>query len=141
MHKPGQRSTHWLGLPYPYTVFMLLVSVTLHWLMSESLFLANIRFFYNGETAESVYRTGYSYIGIVCTIIAGSVVILVGVVMSLRRYEAGMPLVRSSSAAIVAACYPSAEEPHRMVCRDLSGGWSRRTGKGFLIVRSRLGRK
>jgi hypothetical protein len=134
MPKLGQRSSHWLGLPYPYTVVLLLVSATLHWLMSESLFLANIRFVYNGETAESVYRTGYSYIGIVCTIVAGSVVILVGVVISLRRYEAGMPLVKSSSAAIAAACHPSAEEPDGMICRALKwGGGLDGQGRGFSV--------
>ena len=48
--------------------------------------------------------------------------VLVGILMGLRRYEPGMPLVRSSSAAIAAACHPSASEPGDMVCRPLKWG-------------------
>ena len=123
MPKPGQRSTHWLGLPYPYAILMLLVSATLHWLMSESLFLVNVVFFfYDGRPVELVYRTGYSCIGIIYGMIVGGIVVLIGILMGLRRFEPGMPLVRSSSTAIAAACHPSATEPDDMVCRPLKWG-------------------
>lgn len=118
-----QRSTQRLGLPYPYGLFTIFVSITLHWLMSQSLFLANLAFYSSdGRFIEHDYVAGYSCIGIIASLAVGSAAVLVGILMSLRRYDVGMPVVRSSSAAIAAACHPVVAEPSDMIYKPLQWG-------------------
>ena len=108
-----QRSTYRLQLPYRYGIPLLITSGTLHWLVSQSLFLARVTAFTPDgveDTANSVSTVGYSCIAIITVIILGSVVVLLGLAMGFRRYKAGMPLVGSCSAAISAACWRPDED-------------------------------
>ena len=40
--RPGQRSTYWLQIPYTYAIPLMTLSGLLHWLTSQSIFLAVI---------------------------------------------------------------------------------------------------
>ncbi|PUU77998.1 hypothetical protein B9Z19DRAFT_1127492 [Tuber borchii] len=40
--RPGQRSTYWLQIPYTYAVPLMTLSGLLHWLISQSIFLARV---------------------------------------------------------------------------------------------------
>ena len=143
-----QRSTHYLGLPYRYAIPLATISAILHWFMSQSLILANLACYASDGTearvkqdswgfsevfskydprqryasSNTTYRAGYSCIVIICTIILGVVTIVVGIVFGFRRYEAGIPLVGSCSAAIAAACHPSDAEPEDLVEQPLQWG-------------------
>ena len=107
--KGEQRSTYRLQLPYKYGIPLLILSGTLHWLVSQSIFLARITTLGLDGTldhTQSVSTCGYSPIAIITVIIVGAIVVLLGLANGFRRYKAGIPLVGSCSAAISAACHP-----------------------------------
>lgn len=109
--KPGQRSTYFLQLPYKYALPLMLLSGVLHWSVSQSLFLAQIRWFdYSGQPSEyttfaNISTCGYSVSGIILTIVMGSLLAIFALALGWRKFPQGMPLVRSSSAAIAEACH------------------------------------
>jgi len=108
-----RRSTYWLQLPYRYSVPLLVASGTLHWLVSQSIFLARVTVLDETvaeDPAESISTCGYSNIAIIFVIILGSIVVLIGIAHGFRNYDGTMPLVGSCSAAISAAChYPEGD--------------------------------
>jgi hypothetical protein len=81
--------------------------------MSQSLFLALVNVYDDTGTMDpsnSISTVGYSCIAIFCALILGSVAVLGGLLNGFRRYDDGIPLVGSCSAAISAACHgPSAD--------------------------------
>ncbi|KAJ5817311.1 hypothetical protein N7447_009544 [Penicillium robsamsonii] len=114
--KGEQRSTYFLSLPYRYSILQLVFSIVLHWLISQSLFFVNVEA-YSPTLVHiedhSFITCGYSPLGIVCTIVVGS---LMGLYLAglarFKTFKSGMPIAASSSLAISAAChpYPSLEE-------------------------------
>jgi len=110
----SQRSTYFLSLPYHYLMSILTISIATHWILSQSLFLVAIDVFDeqgNFDESQSILTCGFSCIAMIFLIIIGWLILIMGVGMGLRRYEAGMPLVGSCSAAISAACHPPGDEP------------------------------
>ena len=107
-----QRSTYRLQLPYRYGIPLLVISGTLHWVVSQSLFLARIAYFDGNEedTNASISTVGYSCIAILTATILGAIVVLLGILNGFRRYNPGIPLVGSCSAAISAACHRPKED-------------------------------
>ena len=108
-----QRSTYRLQLPYRYGIPLTVLSGTLHWLVSQSLFLARaVAFDSDGveDTRSSISAVGYSCIAIIFVIILGAVAITFGIWNGYRTYRPGMPLVGSCSAAISAACHQPKED-------------------------------
>lgn len=104
-----QRSTYRLQLPYKYGIPLIVMSGLLHWLVSQSIFLARVSVYDDtGEenTSGSISTCGYSCIAIIFTILLGSVVVMLGIANGFRKYKPGMPLAGSCSAAISAACHP-----------------------------------
>jgi len=80
----------------------------LHWLMSQSLFLALVNVYDDTgtiNTDSSISTVGYSCIAIFCALILGGAAVLGGLLNGFRRYDDGIPLVGSCSAAISAACH------------------------------------
>jgi hypothetical protein len=147
--KGQQRSTHYLGLPFRYAIPLAAVSAILHWFTSQSFFLADLAFFgSDGQEANvyqdpedstrifsrfdpygqswavtnTMYRAGYSSIAIICTIILGTLVVIVGLGFGFRRYSPGIPLVGSCSVAIAAACHPLSSEPEDLAELPLKWG-------------------
>lgn len=107
-----QRSSYWLQVPYIYGIPLLVLSGTMHWLVSQSIFLALVTVFDHDNQevlGGSISTCGYSCIAIFSVIILGSIVVLLGLLNGSRKYE-GMPLVGSCSAAISAACHPPKED-------------------------------
>lgn len=106
-----QRSTYRLQLPYKYGIPLLILSGTLHWLVSQSLFLARVASFtrdghMDPDPTTLISTVGYSCIAIITVIILGAIVVLLGILIGFRKYRPGIPLVGSCSAAISAACHP-----------------------------------
>ncbi|KAI9738738.1 MAG: hypothetical protein M1834_008243 [Cirrosporium novae-zelandiae] len=103
-----QRSTYNLQLPYLYALPLLACSSLLHWLVSQSIFLARISMYDDAGNVEDNYdivTCGYSCIAIICTIFVGSILVIAVVLNGCRKYRPGLPLVSSCSAAISAACH------------------------------------
>ena len=104
-----QRTTYRLQLPYRYGIPFLVMSGTLHWLISESIFLVSIKSYYftgSENPKNNIITCGYSPIATIVTVIVGAMGMLLTFVIGYRRYKPGMPLVGSCSAAISAACHP-----------------------------------
>jgi hypothetical protein len=109
----SQRSSYFLSLPYRCMIPILVVSITTHWILSQSLFLVAIDVFDeqgNLDNSQSILTCGFSCIAIIFLIGIGWLVFIIGVGMGLRRYKGGIPLVGSCSAAISAACHPLPDE-------------------------------
>ena len=107
--KDQQRSTYWLQLPYRYSIPLSVTSSLLHWLVSQSIFLARVTVLDPTgaeDTSQSISTCGYSNIAIIFVISFGSILPLIAIVYGFRRYPSGMPLAASCSAAISAACHP-----------------------------------
>ena len=99
-----QRSTYWLHLPYRYSVPLLIASAILHWLVSQSLFLARVMVV--DSPGQSISTCGYSNIAIIFVIALGSLLVLIVILHGFRSFNCKMPLASSCSAAISAACHP-----------------------------------
>ena len=105
----NQRSTYWLQLPYRYSIPLLLASAALHWLVSQSIFLARVIQFddLGSEDIGALVSTcGYSNIAIISFIFLGSLLVLIVLIIGFHRFQSKMPLAISCSAAISAACHP-----------------------------------
>ena len=125
-----QRSSYFLSLPYRYSLPLMFASVTMHWLISQSVFvIQSIGVVYGTSFYRSpVYDSslvGWSSIAMVYSLVVGLVMLVAMVAIgSLNKYRplerdkshgtAGqsytMPLVCSCSAAISAACHRSDED-------------------------------
>lgn len=131
-----QRASLFLQLPYVWGVPLMILSAILHWLCSQSLFVVSLEFDHmvaqtpdsNGHLVcwstindspygfsdncyERYVTCGYSLQAILATILLGIVMIVFAVAMSFKRYQFPvMPVVRSCSAAISAACHIPQEE-------------------------------
>lgn len=101
-----QRSTYRLQLPYRYGVPLLIVSAVLHWLVSQSFYVAILEAYeHEGNFAFDVIQSGgYSRRALLTTIVVGTIALACGVASGFRRYRPGIPFVGSCSAAISAAC-------------------------------------
>ena len=107
--KGQQRSTYWLQLPYRYSIPLSVTSSLLHWLVSQSIFLARVTVLYPTgieDPAQSISACGYSSIAIIFGIGFGSILPLIAIAHGFRRYPSGMPFAANCSAAISAACHP-----------------------------------
>ncbi|KAH0371106.1 hypothetical protein KCU65_g2162, partial [Aureobasidium melanogenum] len=109
-----QQSTYRLQLPYRYGVPLMMLIVSLHWMISQTIFVLRIRvlnFQGTEEVGSSITTCGYSLVALLATIVTGAfaIIVLIGH-GALRRYKPGMELAGSSTAAISAACHPMANE-------------------------------
>jgi hypothetical protein len=106
----NQRSTYFLQLPYRFGVPLLVLSATLHWLVSQSIFVVAIDFYDRRELSiglvSSMRTCGYSPIAILSTVILAAIMLAALVASGFIPYKRGMPLVGNCSLAISAACHP-----------------------------------
>ena len=120
-----QRSSYFLSLPYGYAVPLMIISGTLQWLISQSVFVIQTIAMAYGDSfyRYPVYDSsliGYSNIGTIYCLIVGSVMVIALVMLGFcnsyrpREYDKKqktnpqsytMPLVSTCSAAISAACH------------------------------------
>ncbi|KAI5806279.1 hypothetical protein EDC01DRAFT_142624 [Geopyxis carbonaria] len=116
----GQRDTYWLHLPYRFALPLGSLSALLHWLTSQSLFLARIDVRdratadladADADAAPRVLSTmGYSSIAIATTLVLGGLALLVAAGCGLQRFPVDMPLAGCNSAVISAHCHTP---PHK----------------------------
>ncbi|ETN42231.1 uncharacterized protein HMPREF1541_04172 [Cyphellophora europaea CBS 101466] len=108
--KAGQRSTHFLQLPYKVALPLMTMSGLLHWLLSQSIFLAVVaEYNSNGILVNrvAVASCGFSPLAMLLTASMGvALVVGTGLLGWYQRLSGGgMPLAGSCSAAISAACW------------------------------------
>ncbi len=107
--KRNQRSTHFLQLPYKIGLPLMVLSGLLHWLISQSIFLAVVaEYSPSGELWNPIViaSCGFSPLAMILVIVFGGSIILATFALGwLRKYDESIPLVGSCSAAIAAACH------------------------------------
>jgi len=104
----AQRSSYWLQLPYSYAIPLMVAMALLHWLVSQSIFLARINVLeYDGtiDIYQSIDGCGWSPIAIVFALFVGGIMVLALPVLGAQRYPNTMPFAGSNTAAISAACH------------------------------------
>lgn len=103
-----QRSTHFLSLPFRFAIPLTIISGVFHWLVSQSLFLANVTVMdFDGDEdyGSSINTMGYSPVAIIFSMITATVLTAFALVLGLIRLSPGIPIAGSCSAAISAACH------------------------------------
>ncbi|KAI9375094.1 hypothetical protein BJX61DRAFT_531845 [Aspergillus egyptiacus] len=107
-----QRSTYYLSIPWRYSVPLLAISVTLHWLLSQAIFPVIIqpRDPHNNKTGGETQSCGYSVFPVFLTLIIGTVPVVVLGGLAMRPLRSHMPLAGSCSLAIAAACHPPEDD-------------------------------
>ncbi|KAJ5355111.1 uncharacterized protein N7496_012323 [Penicillium cataractarum] len=106
--KGMQRSTYFLSLPFRYSVPLSACLLLLHWLVSQSVFLArSTAFLPSGEPidSDSSSRACYSTMGIILSLATGIVLIVTLIGIGFQRTMFLLPPVSTCSAAISAACH------------------------------------
>jgi hypothetical protein len=118
--KGAQRSTYILSLPLPFGVPLLTLSILLHFLASQSLFLVAIQFdalslggdstsggtnTVTGITTSDYFMLGYSPAAIMLLLMVLMVMMVGALILAWRRFASGMPLAGSCSLVIAAACH------------------------------------
>lgn len=126
-----QRKSYFLQLPYRIAVPLIVMSGLLHWLVSQSIFIAVIAQYDeegNLKNRAAVTTCGFSPVAMIVTMVAGGVIISGLVLVSLRRLDGGIPLVGSCSAAISAACHRASWEDDAISTKGLQWGAVSDTG-------------
>ncbi|KAK4909791.1 hypothetical protein LTR49_021460 [Elasticomyces elasticus] len=103
-----QRSTYYLQLPYTYSLPLLITSGTLHWLISQSIFLARISVYNDGVSSDQsdTSSVGYSCLPILLVILLGTAMLAFALSMGCRKFASHIPVAGSCSVAVSAACHP-----------------------------------
>lgn len=107
-----QRSTYFLQLPYRWAVPLMATSGSLHWLLSQTMFLVRIdtRGANGVRPGESISACGFSRTAFVAFTCVGSALCVVTWAVSLIPMRENIPLAASCSAMISAACHPPGED-------------------------------
>ncbi|KIV87479.1 hypothetical protein PV11_03022 [Exophiala sideris] len=124
-----QKSTYFLSLPYKYGIPLLIGSGLLHWLVSQSIFLANITIIPRDGTVpmqDEITTVAYSPIAMLFILFVGFGLLVFLFATAMRKLPIGMPLIGSNSLAISAACHPPGQldecEREEMVQHPLNWG-------------------
>lgn len=111
--KGDQRKTYFLQLPYRIAIPLVSLSAFLHWLVSQSIFLASVAEYDEvGKLISSVAvaTCGYSLLAMIFVMVLGGLIMVSTVGVGCRRFNSAIPLVGSCSSAISAACHQLPEE-------------------------------
>lgn len=121
-----QRQTYWLQLPWKFSLPLLIASSVIHWLVSQSIFLVNLKInlptnqplteatlpkhpeFSVASTDGTITACGYSNFAILCAIGVSLLMLATLAVTSAFKLQPGIPLVGNCSWAISAACHAPA---------------------------------
>ncbi|PUU76456.1 hypothetical protein B9Z19DRAFT_990512 [Tuber borchii] len=124
--RPGQRSTYWLQIPYTYAIPLMTLSGLIHWLASQSMFLARVEmsdpFGRPRPAGASITSVGYSCIAIIFVLTLGILALLVVVGMGYKQFAAETATVGSCSAAISAACHALEAESEGIIGKKVRWG-------------------
>jgi hypothetical protein len=109
----SQRSTYFLQLPYKWSLPLIITSATLHWLLSQSLFLVRMDYYdRQGRmlTDDSISVCGFSTVSLYVLLVAFLLLLAsVGYIGS-SKMQVRSPMIASCSLAISAACHPPGGE-------------------------------
>jgi hypothetical protein len=110
-----QRSTYFLQLPYRFGIPIAVLSGTLHWLVSQSIFVVSFDMYdsqgfpYPDSDWFQPKTCGFSPIAMLVVIILGICMMATIIGFGFIPYKPGIPLAGSCSLAISAACHPGTQ--------------------------------
>lgn len=115
-----QRSTYFLQLPYRWAIPLIVLSMALHWLLSQTFFLVRIDVFnargglvtVGDEASRSACGVSVSSFTVFFVVFLG---LCIGIrMLASRKFVTGLPQAASNSLVISAACHPPKDEvdPH-----------------------------
>ncbi|KAJ3572481.1 hypothetical protein NPX13_g5035 [Xylaria arbuscula] len=113
----NQIATYRLQLPYKYSLPLIAVSASLHFLVSNTLYIVvstggYLKYYYDivnlpGLPADSVVVVGFSPIYLLVVLIVSSILITIPIIFGFKKLPSNMIVVGANSLAISAACHAS----------------------------------
>ena len=102
-----QRSTYWLQVPFAYGIPLIVLSATLHWLISQAVFLVRVEDYKDGTLyGSSSSAVGLSPAPMMVVILLGTCLVAVAVGLGHRKLAGNsMPVAASCSFALAAASH------------------------------------
>ena len=103
-----QRSTYWLQLPWKFSLLLIAASALLHWLISQSIFLVNLRirtpdgrllteadddYSPMVDSDGTITAAGYSLLAAIFSVVVASLLLAVLCGVGALKLKTGMPLV------------------------------------------------
>jgi len=119
-----QRSTYYLQLPYRYSIPLTISLVLMHFLISQSIFLARLQYYNSvGRLTDYGFNdVGFSPRATATACCVGVVMILAQILHACRPLDNRIPIHGNSSAVISAMCHPD-EDPADKLRRPFSDQW------------------
>ncbi|KAI1497832.1 hypothetical protein F5X99DRAFT_353108 [Biscogniauxia marginata] len=118
--KGKQYSTYRLQLPYKYSLPLIAVSIFLHWLLSNTIYVfVSIGGYYGTDDflestkadpslpSNTAIAVGYSTLSLLVMMVVSIVLIFIPPMLSLKRLPSNINNPGSNSLALSAACHPS----------------------------------
>ena len=111
-------------MPYTYAIPLITVSGLLHWLTSQSLFLAVIDLVdpLGQDDPNPWFAVGYSSIATIFVLTLGILALLIAIGMGYKKFAAEITTVGSCSAAISAVCHVWTADAEEMVGKKVRWG-------------------
>ena len=132
--QPGVRSARWLQLPYWLTGLLMSGSITLHWLVSQTLFVVEI--YFANPNVSSVFHLHYSPLAIISVGTMSLVLVLGITVYYFVPVKCWMPVMAGSTKIVFDSCVklPSNSLPRTGIAwGDISMGNDRCAGFGSVV--------
>jgi hypothetical protein len=133
--KGQQRNSYFLTLPFRYIIPIMLLSTTMHFILSQGFFLVAVDVFDlkgNLDADSVIMSVGFSIAALIVLVALCGTVVLVAFLIGFRRFPKGIPLVGPCSAAISAACHVADHEDGKAVAEG-TVQW------GVVDIRNRVG--
>jgi len=130
----AQRTVYFFLMPYKLAIPIMLSSVAIHSLITQTLFLVDVESYGHdlspGQNMGAYVRTpqydftttGFSPPANAAVIVLGAAFVGFLLLLSIRRLKSKMPVAGTCSAAISAACHPTDEEPEDGILQPMAWG-------------------
>ena len=131
----GVRNTRWLQLPYSLSALLMVVSTTMHWVVSQSLFVIeveNMSGLPNNADPGIIFAICYSPTAIFVVAVMGTALILGITIYYLIPFRSVMPFMAGSARVVFASCtaLPKDLPVDGIMWGDVSDEWGRLAGFG-----------
>jgi hypothetical protein len=128
--EPGVRATRWLQLPYWVTAILMMLSTTMHWLVSQTLMVVEIN-----APDGTIFYLNYSPFAILCIGTVATVLVLGMTIYYVIPIRTNMPLMAGSARVVFESCrrLPSKLPPTGIAWGDISTSTEMLAGFGKTV--------
>lgn len=118
-----QRRSYRLQIPFKFAIPLVMLSMLLHWLCSQAIFLVSLQFnwdesalrpgyyqFIGDHAPAELLTCGYTPRAILILVCIGITMMVFAILVGRTQFKNNMPLAGSCSAVISAACHPAPGE-------------------------------